>query len=274
MPAFICNACATQFAHSDEPPPECPICKDERQFVPAAGQSWTTLDMLKRRHSNQFKLHEPRLLGIGSVPQFSIGQRALLVRGRDGNILWDCIAVLDDATIEIIAALGGVKAIAISHPHYYCTMVEWSRAFNDAPIYIHADDRQHIMRPDARIKTWTGNIQVISEEVTLIRTGGHFKGGTVAYWASGANGRGALLSGDIVMTVPDSTHVSFMRSYPNLIPLPASAVRRIGATLEPFGFEAIYGPFFDRNVPKGGSEAVRKSVARYIKALEGDGFDE
>lgn len=274
MQAFICNTCATQFTPSDEPPSGCPICKDERQFVPAAGHAWTTLDALKGRHCNQFKLHEPGLMGIGSVPQFAIGQRALLVKTRDGNILWDCIPLLDDATREIIAALGGVKAIAISHPHYYSTMVEWSRAFNDAPIYLHANDRQYIMRPDACIKAWTGNIQVISEELTLIRTGGHFKGGTVAHWAKGSHGRGALLSGDIVMTVPDRTHVSFMRSYPNLIPLSASSVRRIGAALEPFEFDAIYGPFFDRNLPKGGSEAVRKSIARYIKAIEGDDLDE
>ena len=44
------------------------------------------------------------------------------------------------------------------------------------------------------------------------------------HWAGGADGRGALLSGDIVQVVPDRRYVSFMYSYPNLIPLPAAAV--------------------------------------------------
>src|SRR5437762_58861 len=136
MPAFICNTCGTQFAPTAEQPKECPICLDERQFVPPAGQTWTTLDALNRRHSNQFKQHEPGVLGIGSVPPFAINQRAVLLRTSAGNILWDCISVLDAATIEIVRALGGIAGIAISHPHYYASMVEWARAF-DAPIHLH-----------------------------------------------------------------------------------------------------------------------------------------
>jgi hypothetical protein len=270
MQAFICAACATQFEETDVAPAKCPICLDERQFVPPAGQSWTTLDALRKRHANQFRTHEPGLIGIGTVPQFCIGQRALLVRTPDGNFLWDCIALIDDATIEIVKALGGLRGIAISHPHYYTTMVEWSRAFGNVPIHLHKDDSRWIMRPDSCIKMWDGETLGIAEGLTLIRAGGHFKGGTVAHWAYGCHGRGALLSGDIVMTIPDSNYVSFMRSYPNLIPLPAKSVRRIGAVLEPYSFEAIYGPFFERNVPKDGHGAVQRSVTRYINAIERD----
>ena len=62
-------------------------------------------------------------------PAFAIGQRALLLRTAGGNVLWDCIA-LDAATVTLIKGLGGIKAIAISHPHFYTTMVEWARAFD------------------------------------------------------------------------------------------------------------------------------------------------
>jgi hypothetical protein len=271
MPAFICNTCATQFSPTENPPSMCPICMDERQFVPPAGQSWTTLDALARRHANQFRQHEPGLLGIGMVPQFCIGQRALLIHTPEGNFLWDCIPLIDAATIEIVKGLGGLAGIAVSHPHYYTSMVEWSHAFGGAPIYLNAADKQWVMRPDPVIEFWEGDTKKVASGLTLIRVGGHFAGGTVAHWAPGANDRGALLSGDIVMVIPDRSHVSFMRSYPNLMPLSAPSVERLGATLEPFAFDAIYGAFFDRNIAEGGKLAVRRSVARYVKAVRDDG---
>lgn len=273
MPAFICNACGTQFAPTDEPPKECPICLDERQFIPPAGQMWTTLDALNRRHSNQFKLHEPGVIGIGSVPPFAINQRALLLRTSVGNILWDCISVLDPATIEIVRALGGLAGIAISHPHYYSSMVEWAHAFN-APIHLHAADRQWVMYPDASIQFWDGETKTLADGVTLIRCGGHFAGGTVLHSAAAGNGRGALMSGDIVMVIPDRKYVSFMRSYPNIVPLSAPSVERIGAALAPYTFDVIYGAFFERTVLQGGKAAVERSVKRYAAAVRGDGSAE
>jgi hypothetical protein len=273
MPAFLCNACGIQFAPSDHPPASCPICLDARQFVPPGGQAWSAPDAIARRHFNSYREHEPGLIGIGSVPQFAIGQRALLLRTPQGNFLWDCISLLDTATVEIVKGLGGLAGIAISHPHYYCNMVDWSHAFG-APIHLHAADRQWIMRSDPAIKLWDGDTLALAPGVTLIRCGGHFAGGTVLHWQHGAGGRGALLCGDILMVIPDHNYVSFMRSYPNLIPLSASAVERIGAMLEPFAFDAIYGAFFDRVIANGGKEIVRRSVARYAAAVHGDGSAE
>src|SRR5262249_23444002 len=209
----------------------------------------TMLDALARRYFNSYQQHEPGLIGIGTVPRFAIGQRALLLRRPGGNILWDCISFIDAATVEIVKALGGLAGIAISHPHYYSTMVEWSGAFGGVPIHLHVADRQWIMRPDPAIKLWDGDRLPLGDGVTLIRWGGHFAGGTVLHWAAGGEGRGALLSGDVVQLIPDRSHVSFMRSYPNLIPMSAPAVRRIGETLEPFAFDVIYGAFFDRVIP-------------------------
>ena len=180
MPAFICNTCGTQFTPSDKEPARCPICDEERQFVPTSGQSWTTHEALARRYTNTFRQHEPGLLGIGTVPHFAIGQRALLLRTDKGNVLWDCISLLDDATKEIVKGLGGLIGIAISHPHYYSSMVEWAHTF-DAPIHLHAADRQWVMRPDASVKFWDGDALNLATGVTLIRCGGHFAGGTVLH---------------------------------------------------------------------------------------------
>ncbi len=266
MPAFLCNACGTQYPPSPAPPEACPVCTDERQFIPESGQSWTTLESLRKSHSNKFRRLAPGLMSIETTPAFAIGQRAILAQTPGGNILWDCIALLDEATIELLQGLGGLSAIAISHPHYYTTMVEWSRAFGGVPIHLHAADRQWVMRPDPAVQFWEGDTRTIGPGLTLVRPGGHFAGGTVLHWANW-EGRGVLLSGDILQVVP-SRHVSFMYSYPNLIPVSAATVRRMAEILEPFAFDAVYGSFSGRGqIDTKGKQVVAASVARYIAHL-------
>jgi len=266
MPHFICVTCGTQFTKTDEPPKACAICEDERQYVGWSGQQWTTLGELQHTHRGVVQLEELGLFGIGMEPAFAIGQRALLVTRPEGNVLWDCIPLLDPALVEMIRGIGGVAAIAVSHPHYYASMVEWSRAF-DCPILLHAADRQWVMRPDPAIQFWEGETQEIGGGLTLIRCGGHFDGGTVLVWPDGADGRGAILSGDILQVVQDRRFVSFMYSYPNLIPLPAAAIERIVRAIEPFAFDRIYGAWWGRTVFKDAKESVRRSAQRYLRAI-------
>jgi glyoxylase-like metal-dependent hydrolase (beta-lactamase superfamily II) len=157
--------------------------------------------------------------------------------------------------------------MAISHPHYYSSMVEWSRAFNDVPVYLHAADRQWVVRPDPAIVFWEGDTHTLADGLTLIRGGGHFEGGTMLHWAAGAQGRGVLLPGDIIQVVHDRRWVSFMYSYPNLIPLSAKAVKRVAASVAPYAFERIYSPWPGRVVMADGSSVVRRSAERYLNAL-------
>ena len=217
-----------------------------RQYVGWSGQHWTTLDELRQTHRSAIRLEEPNLYGIGTEPSFAIGQRALLIRHPAGNVLWDCIPLLDEALIEMIRGIGGVSAIAISHPHYYASMVDWSRAF-DCPIYLHAADRQWVMRPDSAIVFWDGETKPINSDLTLIRCGGHFDGGMVLHWPAGADGKGALLTGDILQVVQDRRWVSFMYSYPNLIPLSHRTVRRIVEAVERFEFDRVYGAWWEKS---------------------------
>jgi hypothetical protein len=264
MPNFICTTCGTQYAETQEPPAACDICQDERQYVKATGQNWTTLDRLRLTNRNSLKFEEPGLLGVGVEPHFGIGQRALLVRTPKGNVLWDCVSLLDEALVEALRALGGIAAIAVSHPHYYTTMVEWAGVFG-APVYLHAADRRWVMRPDPAITFWDGETRPLGDGLTLIRCGGHFDGGTVLHWAGGAGGKGALLSGDIIQVVADRKHVSFMYSYPNYIPLPAPAIERIMWAVEPFAYERVYGAFWDMVIERDGKAAVKRSAERYLR---------
>jgi hypothetical protein len=269
MDAYICITCGAQYAPSQRPPAGCVICEEERQFVPPAGQGWTTLPVLAASHFNGFRQYEPAVIGIGTQPSFAIGQRALLLRTAHGNIMWDCISMIDAATVTLVNGFGGLKAIAISHPHFYTSMVEWSRAFGGIPVHLHADDERWIMRPDPCLSLWQGETLDLLPDVRLIRCGGHFRGGSVLHWAAGAEGRGVLCAADITTVAQDRKRFTFMRSYPNFIPLSASGVRAIAAALEPYPFDTVYSHFFDRVIPRGAKPILATSVERYLRALDG-----
>jgi len=267
MPYFICGTCGTQYPESSEPPTSCPICQDERQYIGLDGQQWTTLEDLRKIHQNQFHELETNLTAIGTSPKIGIGQHALLLQTPTMNILWDCITLIDDDTIARVRELGGVDLIVISHPHYYSTMIDWSETF-DVPIIIHEDEKQWVMRPHENIQFWSGETRPLSDDLTLIRCGGHFSGGQVLHWSQGAAGQGVILAGDIIQVVPDTRWVSFMYSYPNQIPLSAKKVQKIVQAVEPYKFDRIYSPWWKRHVLSDAKAAVKRSAERYIKAIE------
>ena len=267
MPHYICMTCGVQYAESATPPSHCPICEDDRQYLKPTGQQWTTLDELRQDHRNEIRTVEPNLTGIATVPGFTIGQRPLLIQTPHGNVLWDCISLIDSETVAALNALGGVDAIAISHPHFYNSMVEWSCAFHDAPIYLHRDNEPWVMRPDERIVYWATETHPLLPDVTLIRGGGHFPGSSVLHWAAGAEGKGVLLTGDTIMVVADPRWVTFMYSYPNTIPLNRAAVERIVAAVEPFAYDRLYSGWWDKVIPTDAKNAVKRSAERYIRAI-------
>lgn len=269
MTPFICRTCGVQAQPRDTPPDRCPICEDERQYVGWGGQRWTTSEaMAGDGRANEMQEEEPGLISIGTRPSFAIGQRALLVRTPAGNVLWDCVSYLDNATVEAVLKLGGVQAIALSHPHFYGNMIDWSDAF-DCPVYVHAADASWVQRSSPAVELWQGVAREILPGVTLLNPGGHFDGAAVLHWAAGADGRGAILSGDTITVVMDRRHVSFMYSYPNLIPLSAAAIERIVDTVRPYDYERIYGAWNGRVVALDGARSVERSAERYLRMIRG-----
>jgi glyoxylase-like metal-dependent hydrolase (beta-lactamase superfamily II) len=264
MTTWICKACGTQYPPSEEPPGACPICEDPRQYIPHdEGQVWLEWEDFRRSHKADIR-DDHGILGIGCTPDFAIGQRALLVKSRAGNVLWECTTYFDDEIASRIAAEGGLQAIAVSHPHYYSAMVEWAHAFG-CPIHLHEAERKWVMRPDPAVRHWSGETLDLGGGLTLIRCGGHFEGGQVLHWDE----RRALLTGDIVMVIPDRRFVSFMYSYPNLIPLPEASIRAILAALDPFSYERIVGAWWGTVIPRDGRAIVERSAQRYISAING-----
>ena len=264
---YVCATCAAHYPDGPKPPERCAICTDERQYVGVGGQRWARLSEVTADHEMRFTEYEAGLWGVGLKPGFAIGQRALLVRTDAGNVLWDCVPVLTDAGYQRLQELGGISAIAVSHPHFYTGLALYAEAFG-ANVYLHTADKQHVTHPHPRVNFWEGETLEPLAGVTLIRAGGHFAGGTVLHWAAGADGAGALLTGDIIGVVPDRRYVSFMYSFPNYLPLPPREVERVGAAVEPYEFARIYGGWKGNVIASGAKDAVRRSVVRYRQAVE------
>ncbi|KAH7399518.1 beta-lactamase-like protein [Pyrenochaeta sp. MPI-SDFR-AT-0127] len=271
----VCETCGTQF---DVPlakhPETCRICDDPRQYVPASGQSWTSLKKEIDLQKNTFETdeHDSRIHYISTKPltpaelppglsdssttrkQLGIGQRAILLQTDSGNVLWDLVAFLDQPTIDFINQKGGLKAIVISHPHFYTTHLEWAKIFQ-CPVYTNKDDEEWLNREDK--EGWRKLINGVNEivpGVTAIQAGGHFDGSSFLLWDK------KLFIADTMMSVPsgfnnakrlpNTTTYSFMWAYPNMIPLPPSKIHGIWKSLKPFDFDSTYGGFAGQNVSR------------------------
>lgn len=270
MHAYVCLTCGTQYPPSPEPPPRCPICEDERQYVGHSGQEWIPFEKLQQKFRNSFFQEGSGIWGIVTEPKFAIGQRALLLQTGTKNILWDCVSLVNADTVEMVRRLGGIDAIAVSHPHYYSSMIDWSRAFGNIPIYLHADDRQWVQRPDPTIQFWSGETYSLGGGITLIRVGAHFPGFQALHWAEAEAGAGALFTGDMPQVCPGRRYVSFMHSYPNWIPVDAATVRRICNILNQYQFSKLYGAFPGFTVQGNAKQALRLSAERYLRAIGDD----
>ena len=268
---YICKTCGVQHTKGQSPPERCLLCDDERQYIGWEGQQWTTLNQMEAAgHQNRIRAvaNEPGLWSVDTRPRFAIGQRALLVQTAGGNFLWDCVSYIDEQTRKRLRDLGGLHGISVSHPHFYGAMIEWSHAFGGVPVYVPRADEKWVARPDAVVELYEGSLEVLPG-LTLMQCGGHFDGSAVLHWAQGAGGRGALLTGDTISVVADRRWVTFMRSYPNYIPLPAEAVSGIVEAVRAYPFDRIYGGWWQNDVPADGMGVVERSADRYIQRIGG-----
>jgi hypothetical protein len=289
---LICTACGTQFPTTDRTVlTTCPICDDPRQFLPPTGQAFTTLAELSRSHSNTFTPYEgdERMVSIYTTPKFGIGQRAILLKTETGNVLWDCISLLDEETVRRVEEMGGLRAIVISHPHYYSTHVQWARAFK-CPVYISAEDRSWTTTSSSHQHLLTSTTtSILDTGVQAIKLGGHFPGSLVLLFHH------RLLIADTLVTTPSGlgkatvdalgrererpaglNTFAFMWSIPNMIPLSAAEMRRMWKVLREVEFEATHGAFLGMDVEDCDVKGrVRESMMIQARAMGGDdgGFE-
>ncbi|PGH28014.1 hypothetical protein AJ80_00269 [Polytolypa hystricis UAMH7299] len=290
MDLMICGACGVQY--NTRAVKSCKICDDPRQYVAPGGQWWTTLREMQesKKYKNEFHMDKNHsgMISIFTVPQVAIGQRAILCCTSKGNILWDCITFIDDETVRRIQNLGGIRAIVISHPHYFSTSIHWAKAFN-CPVYISEEDKIWLMRVAEgtqsinTIKTpiekasprhvfWKGP-ELDLGDVKIVKVGGHFPGSSVLLWKETKK----LLIADSITVVPSGVyHVdrppgtvsfTFMWSYPNMIPLPPDEVHSIWKAVSKLDFDDTHGAFWGRDTIGDSKRRVLESAQIFIKSM-------
>lgn len=258
--AKVCTTCGTHYP-AGKVGELCPICLDDRQYIPNSGQGWTTTRKMEVGHSIKIVKLQERLYELVVNPTFAIGQRALLVLSPEGNILWDCIPLLDEATVAFIQGKGGLKAIAFSHPHYYSNMRYWAERFN-CPVYIHQSDETFIHDRGDYIQLWAGPQKLLWTGVRLINMGGHFPGSSILHVPT-LSPQGTLLLGDTLYLSPSLAHFALMYSYPNRMPLPLHEIRRIRDRFAQLSFDSVYGFYPYQNLTVHVKDILDQSFQRY-----------
>lgn len=258
----VCTTCGTQYPAGNAPE-QCTICLDDRQYIPEGGQSWTTPGDLTRKSSIRTLQLQDHVYEFTIVPTFAIGQRAFLIRSPNGNVLWDCIPLLNETTAAFIESKGGLKAIAFSHPHYYSNMNDWAERF-DCPVYIHRHDEQWIADKGRHITLWNGNEQPLWDGMRLINIGGHFPGSSILHAPSLSPG-GTVFCGDTLYLSPSMKHFAVMYSYPNRIPLPLREVERVKQQFDAVPFDTLYGFYSYQNLTENVKEVLNDSFKRYFE---------
>ncbi len=265
-----CATCGVEYGvERPELPAVCPICADERQYVPAAGQAWVTQGELASTKEVRVTQHGADHWAITAVG-VGIGQNMQVVRTSAGVLLWDPVGLVDVATVEFIRSLGPMLAIVASHPHMYGAQVSFSYALGGAPVLVNEADKGWVQRNDPVIRLWSGHL-MLAEGLELRTLGGHFPGSAVAHWADGAGGGGVLLAGDTLMVSADRESVSFLRSYPNRIPLSGPVTARIAEQLSSLRYQQLWSNFGEP-ISEDADMKVQRSARRQIQWMRGD-FD-
>lgn len=296
---LICTACGTQFPTADRQSLKtCFICDDPRQFTPPTGQSFTTLSSIQSSdHHNIWTpfLDDENFISITTQPKVAIGQRCILIKTPQGNVLWDCITLLDEGTITKIRALGGLKAVVISHPHYYTTHLLWARTFN-CPVYISTEDRQWLAQTSSSHQIFLKETEVETElkidhvgtGLMMLKLGGHFPGSLVVLYKS------RLLVADTLVSTPSGlsnfsvdalgiprerpagmNSYVFMWSIPNMIPLPPKELTRMWGVLRKYGWRSTHGAFVGADIVGNDEGEMKKRVLESMQIqVKGMGYAE
>ena len=264
--ALICTTCGTQYPPGKQVPDLCTICNDDRQYINENGQAWTTMEDLQNNYSTRVSKLSDQISALKMQPDFALANRALLVQSPGGNILWDCIPLPDQQTVDYLHSIGGLKAIAFSHPHYYSTMNEWAALFN-CPIYIHELDREWIMYPTPSLKLWNGDSLPLWDGIKIVHTDGHFPGSCVL-WLPSSTGKGTLLCGDSVYLSRSKRHLSVMYSYPNQILLHRRDFEAFDHKTSALKFDTLYGAFDNQDLEGNAMDVFHVSMQRYRDSYE------
>lgn len=131
------------------------VAIEERGDLPPHG-AWTTLaELAAAPHRTVHVDHGRGVHSLRREPRFAIGHRSFVVQTRHGNLLWDAPRYIDEGIVGLVRDLGGVTAIAASHPHMFGAQLNWSEEFGGAPVYVPSMRRCHLRWCAASSTGWS-----------------------------------------------------------------------------------------------------------------------
>jgi len=260
---MICETCGVKRTRDVEIT-VCPICADERQYIPVGDQKWTSLEDVSVKRNFLVIERQADLFEIRVTPEFGIGQRMFFVKTKQGGYLWDCVPLVDQDIANFFRAHGGVRGMAISHPHFYSSMKNWAELLS-IPVYTHKNDAVWLGEQFDTLVKWSGRELELADDIKVFCAGGHFEGSCVMHVASAQ--APYLLSSDTIAPNVDRKTVSFMRSFPNRVPLGLAKLDGIQTAMNGLSFEKIFGAFPGAEVLSDGREAFDFSMARYKSSI-------
>lgn len=276
---LLCATCGVEQAaeRREDLPAVCALCADERQWVPADAQRWTTVGELRRGGAGiDLTELEPGLWSLRVRAGVGIGQHAKVLVTPAGTLMVDVPAYIDAAAVAAVAGLGRLAGIIASHPHMYGMQSAWSEALagpeGPVPVYVSEPDAGWLARRPAATVLWSSGRTELAglPGVSASQPGGHFPGSVVVHW-TGDDGAGVILAGDTVGVARDRAWATFMRSFPNYLPLSGAVAERIAAHLDRYRYARLYDNFAGVLGVPGGDAArvVRRSASRHADWAEG-----
>ena len=254
MTFWICATCAVESA---EQPDVCAICADERQWVPASGQRWTTLEELRAQgYRAQLEELEPDLYAITSSPGAGIGQQSklLVTAGGQPAVGPDRVPRRRRGRAHPRPRPGPRRSRPATRT---CTASRWSGAARWATRGARRRGRRPLDQPSRprdpdvvrRARGAAGRDPVAA--------GRPLPRQRDRALAAGAAVEGVLLSGDTIFANPDRSRVAFMRSYPNHLPLSGAVARRVADHVDGWSSTAstATSPTSSRPTPRRSSAA-------------------
>ncbi len=223
-------------------PPDCPVCTDVRNDLPADGWCFLPEAQVAATHGGDAREVEPGLWAFTTTPALGLaGTGWLIVRpqAQGGNIAFEAAPYYSAAMLARIAGLGGIATLAASHVHGYGALFQLQRSFAPA-LAIHSADLQ---LTKAFAVTWPYDAPTeIAPGYTLIPVGGHYAGQAALHDAPGRR----LFCGDMFKvdqaggrSVALSSHKAFHKD----IPLTHRELSRYRDAIAPLDFDTILTPF-------------------------------
>lgn len=234
---FACANCG--FWQHHFAPPDCPVCTDVRNDLPADGWRFLPEDEVARTHEGNAREVAPGLWAFTTTPTLGLGCTGWLLVREGGNIGFEAAPWYTPAMLACIEALGGIAVLAASHVHGYGALFQLQREFA-APLAIHTRDLQ--LTKALRV-TWPFDEPVeLAPGYTLIPVGGHYAGQVALHDAPSRR----LFCGDMFkvdQVEGRSTALSSHKAFHKDIPLTHAELRRYRDAIAPLEFDAVLTPF-------------------------------